>query len=71
MALSDAHRSDPVRAAILAAIVGGFERALGLTLVPGELSAVEAELAAELLARDLLPSDWRTAESEPEPRVNV
>lgn len=36
-------------AALAAAVVEGFERALGITLVPGTLSALEAERAAGLL----------------------
>lgn len=42
--------SAPSTDAVSSAIVDGFERALGITLVPGELSAEEAETAGRIRA---------------------
>jgi hypothetical protein len=40
----------PARQEIVQAVADGFERAFGITVVPGELGTDEAELAASLAA---------------------
>jgi len=47
--LADVCPAPPVIDRLVAAVVEGFERRLGVTLLPGEVSAREAELAADLL----------------------
>ena len=47
--LSDVLGYSPSEEAVASAAIEGFERALDLTMVAGELSALEAELATELL----------------------
>lgn len=44
------HRPRPTTDALRRAVINGFERALGVSLVEGTLTAREAELAAELVS---------------------